>query len=377
VSQPDEPSPYDVEAGPRAHPARRWLAWAAGAAGLGAVVAVALHFSEGQEFLRIAERAQPWWLLVAVALQAATYLADAQVWRGVTRAAGFSLPLGAVYRLSLAKLFVDQALPSGGISGTVVMARALEQRGTKRPAVMAAVVIDSASYYLTYVVCLAAALIITLVHHQASPLVLISAAAFASFALALTVVILVLAGRGSGASKAKVRRLRVLRRALELLERADPRLTRNPRLIAQASVYQLTVFVLDASTVWVLIEALGASASPLGVFASFMISTLFRTLGVLPGGLGTFEATSVLTLKMIGVDLAVALSATLLFRGLSFWLPMLPGLWFSRAAVHGRQPARTGTFGRSRAGVDENSGDRADRAPMGAGGEREGSQDRR
>jgi len=61
-----------------------------------------------------------------------------------------------------------------------------------------------------------------------------------------------------------------------------------------------------------------------------MISTMFRLVGVLPGGLGTFEASSVLTLKMIGVDVPVALSATLLYRGLSFWLPLVPGLWFSR-----------------------------------------------
>ena len=40
----------------------------------------------------------------------------------VTRAAKFSVPLSAVFKLSLAKLFIDQALPSAGISGTVVVA---------------------------------------------------------------------------------------------------------------------------------------------------------------------------------------------------------------------------------------------------------------
>lgn len=47
----------------------------------------------------------------------------------------------------------------------------------------------------------------------------------------------------------------------------------------------------------------------------------------------TFEATSVLMLRMVGIDVAVALSATLLFRGLSFWLPMLPGYWCSRRVL--------------------------------------------
>jgi len=34
----------------------------------------------------------------------------------------------------------------------------------------------------------------------------------------------------------------------------------------------------------------------------------------------------------MGVSVPVALSATLIFRGLSFWAPMLPGFWFSRQA---------------------------------------------
>jgi uncharacterized membrane protein YbhN (UPF0104 family) len=48
--------------------------------------------------------------------------------------------------------------------------------------------------------------------------------------------------------------------------------------------------------------------------------------------LGVFEAASVVTLKLAGVPVPVALGATLLFRGLSFWIPMLPGLFFSREA---------------------------------------------
>jgi hypothetical protein len=52
-----------------------------------------------------------------------------------------------------------------------------------------------------------------------------------------------------------------------------------------------------------------------------------------------FEATSVLMLRMVGIDVAVALSATLLFRELSFWLPMLPGYWCSHRLLVAPGPA--------------------------------------
>lgn len=79
---------------------------------------------------------------------------------------------------------------------------------------------------------------------------------------------------------------------LKFLSEADPRLAHDPRLLFTVCSYRLGIVLLDAATLWVLILALGLFASPSGVFASFMIATLLRTIGLLPGGLGTFEATS-------------------------------------------------------------------------------------
>ena len=89
--------------------------------GLAAVVAVVLatlHLSDAEAFAALIERANPEWLAAALALQAATYLAQAQVWRSVVAAAGHTLQLGAAYRLSIVKLLVDQTLPSSGLSGS-------------------------------------------------------------------------------------------------------------------------------------------------------------------------------------------------------------------------------------------------------------------
>ena len=79
--------------------------------------------------------------------------------------------------------------------------------------------------------------------------------------------------------------------------------------------------------------ALGLAVNPAPVFASFMLSTPPRTLGVVPGGLGVFEAVSVTTLTLFGVPVAAGLAATLLFRVFTFWLPMAPGLILARRAA--------------------------------------------
>lgn len=311
--------------------ASRWFSWIFGFAILGAVIVGALHFAEEREFVETTKNAQPWWLVVAVFLQVGTYLAQGGTWRVVLRRAKVSVPLVAAFKLSLAKLFIDQALPSAGISGTVVVARSLERRGVSRAVVMATVVVDSVSYYGAYVLTLAVALIITIARGHASPLIVAAALCFVAYSAALAAAALVLSGRRR-AAPVWLMRVPLLKDALALVGQADARLAHSRSLILTSGAFQLAIFLLDASTVWVLIRSLGDVASPTGVFASFMISSLMRTIGIIPGGLGTFEAASVVTLKLAGVPVTIGLAATLLFRGLSFWLPMAPGLVFSRHA---------------------------------------------
>lgn len=301
---------------------------------VGAVVAIAFHATEWRELVALTKRARPRWLVAAVLLQAATYLAQGEVWREVARAANAKLTLWRAYLLSLAKLFVDQVIPTAGLSGTAVFAKSLEQQGVSRGVVSATALVNTASYNVAYVGCLAAALVIANLHGEANKLIVVASVLFLVFGTALTTAMIALSGRGRRhTTTERIGRSSLVKRALHFVGDADPSLVRNWRLLAATSVYQAIIFLLDTLTIVVLIWALGGRAPLSGVFMSFMISNLFRTISVIPGGLGTFEATSVLTLKMAGLDVTTALSATFLFRGLSFWLPMLPGFWLSHRAV--------------------------------------------
>jgi Mg2+-importing ATPase len=184
------PSPDDT----RPHAARRrpwrWLPWTIGVALLAAVIAGAVQVSEAREFARIAERAAPWWLALAVLLQAGTYLAAGQVFRRVAEAGGHDLSLVRAFRLSLTKLFADQALPSGGLSGRVVVASDLEREGVPRRVIAAGVVVDLVSYHAAYVVSLALALGITALRAEASAIMLLVSLAFILFGVGLSVVVL-------------------------------------------------------------------------------------------------------------------------------------------------------------------------------------------
>jgi len=100
-----------------------WFSWLLGAAMLGALVVGVLQLSDRDHFTRVLQQAEPGWLLVAIALQSLTYVAQGQLYRRVLAAAGAALPLWDATKLSLTKLFIDQALPSSGFSGAVASSR--------------------------------------------------------------------------------------------------------------------------------------------------------------------------------------------------------------------------------------------------------------
>jgi len=305
-----------------------WVSWFFGLSLLVAVVMFATHHSQEMAFAQLILHARPVWLLVGLLLQTGTYMTDARIWQRVLRCANISRPLRSYVGLGLAKLFMDQAIPSAGLSGTLLVIRALDRRGVPRDASMAAVVIDLVSYYAAYTLALVIALVIVWVHGDLTLLMAVPAGIFAPLAAAVPMALLWVS-RGRTLPK-WLKRLPFIRPALRALGEATPAIAHDLSLITRCTGLQFAILALDAGTLWIMLWSLGLVVHPAPVFASFMLSTLARTLGVVPGGLGVFEAASIATLKLIGVPVAAGLASTLLFRFFTFWLPLAPGLILAR-----------------------------------------------
>ena len=306
-----------------------WLTWLLGAAMNVTVVGVALQFTDVESFTRLLTQAEPLWLVGALALQVLTYMAQGQVFRVVLKAGAQPLSLWEAGKLSVMKLFVDQALPSSGISGAFAVVASFVRLGFAKPLVLASLVLDLSGYFLAYAVSVGVALPVVILQGHATPTVISACLVFVTVSLLLAVITPRLAGNRHLVAHLPGQHFSIVARIASLLTGADKQLVRSRGLLWRITLLELLIIVLDSATLWVLVRALGVSAPPLGLFAGFMLASVLRSIGIVPGGLGAFEAAAVVTLHWVGVNIAVALSATLLFRGLTFWLPMLPGLWLA------------------------------------------------
>jgi undecaprenyl-diphosphatase len=86
---------------------------------------------------------------------------------------------------------------------------------------------------------------------------------------------------------------------------------------------------------WASVEALGGGAGFGPVGAVYLTSAALAAASGTPGGVGTIEAALTAGLTGIGVSSGAAVSAVILYRLATYWLPVLPG-WYSLRVLQRR-----------------------------------------
>lgn len=304
--------------------------WLFGVLALLAVILVVLRIGELERFAALAQQAKPEWLLLAFALQCLTYVCAALVWYTALARTGTPHRLRSLIPLGIAKLFTDQVLPSGGISGTLLVMRGLERRKVPPPRAMGVLLVGLVSFYTAYGLAALIGLVVLQLHHTLGTIEVVIATLFAGFVVGVPSAVLSLRRLEDHPSLGRLRRVPGVAPLLKAVAAAPSEPLRDPVLMAKTITLQFTVFLLDAATLYVILYALDQTPSPLLAFASHIVADVVATIGPIPLGLGVFEGTTVVVLTMSDIPIEAALAAALLSRGLTFWLPMLPGMWLAR-----------------------------------------------
>jgi uncharacterized protein (TIRG00374 family) len=317
-----------VNAGPESR--RLWVGWVSGILLLVVVGLVVARRGEELRFAELLEQVRYGWFFLAVGLQVGTYACAAGAWHRVLARQHIHTSFWRLLPLGLAKLFMDQAVPSAGLSGTLLVVRALTRRGVPGGASSLAVVVGLLGFNLAYGLALVTALALLALSGDLSHRML-SLAIIASLLLGAAVVLLFWLVRGRrGPVRGLLMRVPGFKGLLEELSAAPKEALHDRGLLLETTALQFGIFVLDAATLGVCLAALGAAASPAGLFVALVLASLVATITIVPSGLGTFDATMLAMLHLVGVPKTQAVGAVLLFRGFTLMLPLLPGVWLAR-----------------------------------------------
>jgi len=307
-----------------------WRKWVLAILFVGAVVLAALHWGDVKQFAKLVTHAQPLWLLAALGAQLATYVSLSGEWALVLRAGKCARSIWRLIPLAIVKLFVDNVVPTSGMSGHVVLVDRLAAIGVKRAVAVAAVILSILAYYISYAVAALCAAFLLWLHNDLSAIIAAGVGIFLCIAAAIPAGTLWLQDKGRDAMPKFLRKSEHAKDFFDLVGKAPTDLVRSRALISQLTLLNGAVFVLDALTMQFCLLSLGVTAPFGAVFAAFMVASIVMTLGPVPLGLGSFEGSSIAMLRLMGVPFEAALSATLLFRGFSLWLPLIGGMILAR-----------------------------------------------
>ena len=302
-----------------------WRGWFLAIMLIAGLVIAVLHWADVEKFGLLVTQAKPLWLAAAALLQLATYVGLAAQWWLVLRRGRTPEEGGDLFRLTFAKHFADQVVPTAGVSGNVLLVDRLVNMGVPRQNAVAALLLQIIAYYLSYALGALWVLVVLWWKSRSSLLLTGAVLVFLVFAAGIPALTLWLHRRGQERLPTLLTRWSKARRFFELVGEAPSELVRDPKLIASLTVLNGLVFLADAGTMQACILALGVHAPLSAGYVAFMLASIAVILGPVPMGLGSFEAVSIAMLRLFGVPFEAALSATLLFRGFTLWLPLVPG----------------------------------------------------
>jgi uncharacterized protein (TIRG00374 family) len=283
------------------------------------------------------ENGSPYWMLLGLLFTVGMFGGYVTMFRGVfLRADGRGrIDWKAAYEITMAGLAASRIFAAGGAGGLVLQAWALRRAGMPRrrvaDATLSFLILTYVPYVVAVIVC-GFGLRIGLFHGSAP------------FTLTLVPAIIGVIALGLGLAVALVptdlrRRVESIRcgegRARRLVERLasapasasagmrdaiDHVRSGDPALLGAIAFWGFQILVL-----WAAFHAFGEPPPWAVLIQAFFIGMLGNLLP-LPGGVGGVEGGMIGAFAAFGVDSGLAVVAVLVYRALTFWLPLVPGV---------------------------------------------------
>ena len=265
------------------------------------------------------------WLPVILALSALTYVASAIALIGSVPG---HVPFGPAVLAQGASSFINRVSPAN-VGGMALNARFLHKSGTSTPASVAAVGVNALAGAIMHVVLIV--VFFALAGHDLTKAFKLPSGSKILLALAVIIAVagIVLATR-PGRRWTRKQLIPGVRSAAGSLRQAAASPVKLGLLLGGSALITLAYIAGLAASV----QAFGGGPGLIALGAVYLAAAALAAAAPTPGGLGAIEAALVAGLTGVGMQAGPAVSAVLLYRLATYWLPVLPGWLCWRSLQH-------------------------------------------
>ncbi|WP_246268677.1 lysylphosphatidylglycerol synthase transmembrane domain-containing protein [Nonomuraea typhae] len=257
------------------------------------------------------------WSIVALAASFVSFIAAALMLRGFVPE---PLPLWRTVMVQFASSFVKLVAPPA-VGAVAINTRYLQKRGIPPASAVASV---GASQLVMLIAHISLLLLFAYITGSATATSFTPSRGLVLALLAVAVLIVVVLG------VPPLRRM-LTKRLRSLFSNVLPRLLdvlQSPRKMLEGFAGTVMITIAFVTCLDACVSAFGGDISFTAVAVVFLTANAIGSAAPTPGGLGAVELALAGGLTVAGVTSPVATSAVLLYRLLTFWLPVLPG-WAS------------------------------------------------
>jgi glycosyltransferase 2 family protein len=266
------------------------------------------------------ESAQWAWVLVAIAFSALTYLASAI---GLLGGVSVRVPFWPTVLTQGASSYVNRVSPSN-VGGMALNVRFLQKAGVEPAAGVAAVGVNSLAGALVHLVLLVIFFAWAGRGGAGQAFKLPSSSTLLAVLAVVGAIIGIVIATRQGRNFAARKVLPSLRSSLASLGRV----ARSPVRLALLFGGSALVTLAYVGGMVASVEAFGGGASIAKIGAVYMAAAVVAAATPTPGGVGGFETAAIAGLTGIGISSGAAVSAVVIYRLATYWLPV-PPCWVS------------------------------------------------
>ncbi|MGZ3910826.1 MAG: lysylphosphatidylglycerol synthase transmembrane domain-containing protein [Flavisolibacter sp.] len=312
---------------------------------LGVFILVIKHFSGIEKDFLLLRNVQPFWLAVAIMAQMTTYVFAAFIYRFLLHA--FRVPgepgIGSLIKASIVSLFFNQTVPSAGISGNAFFFRYLSWYRVTGNDALLVILAELFTYYSAIETLILLLLFASLFFAHSSHVIITTLVLGLAIYLFFTGIIFLVDRKNLfNEVSAWLQRCKLFK---TLMKKVSAKIrgshlsatkiqlekhVKSPKDFLLAYFLQFTKAAPDAFTLFALFYGMGYPVSLYSVLLCLVCTQIVSLIPFLPGSMVLFESSMGFFFVVQHIPLSIAVVVTLLFRFLSFWLPIPLGLFFFR-----------------------------------------------
>jgi hypothetical protein len=298
--------------------------------------------------------ANHWWLLLSFTFAVSSYTFMAFTLWEVLRILGIRLPFFQVAGIAFVSTTVNYFVSSAGISGFATRAHLLGKRKVPYGASVTSSVVITVLIYLALALIVAEGAVLQFIQtpdfNRGMAEALIGVGAVLGFAFALTLLFFHHELRAAWARRIFLGVNRVIfffsKKEIphENFKKFESQLDEGIRTIhgrkfelPKVVAYVFCDWVSNMMILYFAFKAVGISLGATTLVAGFAFGMLMTIIPILPGGLGAMEAAMTAAFSGMGIPVAQALTASLLFRLFYYLLPAFASV-FIYWALHATEP---------------------------------------